>query len=161
MKTAKTPRPRLCLSLCALPSVKAETKLSIPFMPTCLRVIACPNARLYSMTTTAPRAFIVSMIFSHSSLGTFSFICLGALSTNFFESTKLRPSMLLTSLMTLGFAPASKLCSFRVKSVFSCAAGAASSSSAASAAAGAAAGAAAKPPTGMSGMFKRVWTENA
>lgn len=79
---------------------------------------------------------------------------LGALSTNFFESTKLKPSKFLTSLMTFGFAPASNDISFTANRVFSCAAGAASSS--ASAAAGAAAaGAAANPPTGRSGMFNR------
>jgi midasin len=110
------------------------------------------------MITTAPSAFIVSMIFSASSLGTDSFMTLGALSTNFLESTRLRPSRLLISLMTLGLAPASNSFSLRVKSVFSAAAGAASSASSAAAAtepAAPAAGAAAKPPTGKSGMLRR------
>lgn len=104
----------------------------------------------------APSSFIAATIFSASSFGTDSFMTLGALSTNFLESTKLRPSRFLTSLMTLGLAAASNAWSFRVKSVFSAAAGAASSSSTA-AAAGAAAGAAAaaKPPTGRSGMLRR------
>jgi midasin len=79
---------------------------------------------------------------------------LGALSTNFLESTKLRPSKFLTSLMTLGLDPASNDCSLMVKSVFSAAAGAASSSS--TGAAAGAAGPAAKPPTGRSGMLRRV-----
>jgi midasin len=112
------------------------------------------------MSTTAPSAFIVSMIFSASSLGTDSFITLGALSTNFLESTRLRPSSCLISLMTLGLAAASNSFSFRVKSVFSAAAGAASSASSTGAAApGApAAAAAAKPPTGRSGMLRRDWS---
>jgi hypothetical protein len=104
----------------------------------------------YSITTVAPISFIVLMIFSASSLGTFSFIILGALSTNFLLSTKLRPSRLLTSLMTLALDAASMPCSFRVKRCFSAAAGATSSASSAT---GAAAGAAAKPPTGRSGML--------
>ena len=103
----------------------------------------------YSITTVAPRSFIVAMIFSASSLGTFSLSILGALSTNFLLSTKLRPSMLLTSLMTLALAVGSMPCSFRVKRFFSWAGAAASSASST----GAAAGAAAKPPTGRSGML--------
>lgn len=91
---------------------------------------------------------------SASSFGTDSFIILGALSTNFFESTKLNPSSALISLMTLGFAPASNDISFTLNRVFSCAAGAASSSTSAGAAAGAA-GPAANPPTGRSGMLSR------
>ncbi len=111
------------------------------------------------MVTTAPSSLRAATIFSASSLGTDSFIVLGALSTNFFESTKLRPSMLFTSLMTLGLAAASKDISLRVNSVFSAGAGAASSGSAA---AGAAAGAAAaaNPPTGRSGMFSRDLTNS-
>ncbi|KAF1937408.1 midasin [Clathrospora elynae] len=105
--------------------------------------------------TVAPSAFSVSTIFSASSLGTPSFIILGALSTNFLLSTKLSPSIDLTSLMTFGFAPASNFSSLRLKSVFSWAAGAASSSSTGAAAAGPAAPAA-NPPMGMSGMFRRV-----
>lgn len=96
----------------------------------------------------------MAMIFSASSFGTDSFICLGAASTNFLLSTKLRPSRFLISLIILGFAPASNFSSFRVKRVFSAAAGAASSASSAAAGA-AAAGAAAKPPTGRSGMLRR------
>lgn len=113
---------------------------------------------LYSIVTTAPNSFIVATIFSASSFGTDSFICFGALSTNFLESTRLSPNRFLISLMTLGLEVASNDCSFSVKSVFSAAAGAASSSSAAAAAGAApAAGAAAKPPTGRSGMLRRVW----
>jgi midasin len=96
---------------------------------------------------------MVAIIFSASSLGTFSFMSLGALSTNFLLSTRLRPSRLLTSLMTLALDAASKPWSLRLKRVFSAAAGAASSGS--STAAGAA-GAAAKPPTGRSGMLSLV-----
>jgi len=107
------------------------------------------------MVTVAPSSFIVAIIFSASSFGTDSFIILGALSTNFLLSTKLRPSRFLTSLMTLALAAASNFSSLRLNSVFSAAAGAASSASSAAAAAGAAAGAAAKPPTGRSGMFRR------
>lgn len=106
-----------------------------------------------SMVTTAPRPFIVSMIFSDSSFGTPSFICFGALSTNFLLSTKLNPNMPLISLITLGFDAASNDLSVRVKRVFSCAAGAASSSS--TGAAGAGAAAAEKPPMGMSGILRR------
>lgn len=110
----------------------------------------------YSMVTTAPRSLRVATIFSASSLGTDSFIVLGALSTNFFESTKLKPSNPLTSLIILGLAEASKDMSLSVNRVFSAAAGAASScSAAAGAATGAAAAAAANPPTGRSGMFSR------
>ena len=112
------------------------------------------QTHIYSITTTAPRPFSVSTIFSPSSFGTPSFIVFGALSTNFLLSTKLNPSIDLISLMIFGFAAASNDCSFRLKSVFSCAAGAASSSSA-SAAAGAAAGPAENPPIGMSGMLRR------
>ena len=114
----------------------------------------CCLVFVYSMTTTAPSSFIVATIFSASSFGTDSFMSLGALSTNFLESTKLRPSKFLTSLMTLGLDPASNDCSLMVKSVFSAAAGAASSSS--TGAAAGAAGPAAKPPTGRSGMLRRV-----
>src|SRR4051812_28640944 len=105
------------------------------------------------MVTTAPNAFKVAMIFSASSLGTLSFNNLGALSTNFLLSTKLRPNMLLISLITLGLAAASNDSSFRLNIVFSAGAGAASSSStgAGAAAPGAAAGAA----NAMSGMFSR------
>jgi midasin len=54
--------------------------------------------------------------------------------------------------MIFGLAAASKDSSFRLKSVFSWAAGAASSSTGAAAGA---AGPAAKPPTGRSGMLRR------
>lgn len=104
-----------------------------------------------SIVTTPPNPFIVSTIFSDSSLGTPSFICFGALSTNFLLSTKLRPSRLLISLMILGLAVASKDLSVSVNSVFSCTAGAASSSSTGAGAAGAAKA----PPMGMSGMLRR------
>ena len=106
------------------------------------------------MVTTAQSSLRVAIIFSASSLGTDSFMVLGALSTNFLESTKLKPSKLFTSLMTFGLAVVSNDISLSVNSVFSAGAGAASS---ASAAAGAAAGAAAaaNPPTGRSGMFSR------
>lgn len=109
------------------------------------------------METVAPRSFMVAMIFSASSFGTDSFIILGALSTNFLESTRLRPSRFLTSLMILALAAGSNFSSLRLKSVFSAAAGAASSGSSAAAAAGAAppAGPAEKPPTGRSGMLSR------
>ena len=110
----------------------------------------------YSIVTIPPNALMVSIIFSDSSFGTPSFICFGALSTNFLLSTKLNPSRLLISLMILGLAAASKDLSVSVNKVFSWAAGAGSSSSTtAGAAAGAAA--AAKPPTGKSGMFRRVY----
>lgn len=112
----------------------------------------------YSMTTLAPTAFRVSMIFSASSLGTDSFIILGTDSTNFLLSTRERPSRLLISLMTLALEAASTVSSFRLKRVFSCAAGAASSSSAAAGAAAApppGPAATAKPPTGRSGIFRR------
>ena len=111
------------------------------------------------MVAVPPSSFNVAMIFSASSLGTDSFMTFGALSTNFLESTKLNPSMFLTSLIIFGFDPASNAVSFTVKSDFSAAAGAASSSASAAAAAcppaGPAAGAAAKAPTGRSGMFSR------
>jgi midasin len=111
----------------------------------------------HSIVTVAPSSFNVAIIFSASSFGTDSFMTFGAASTNFFESTKLKPSSVLTSLMTLGLAPASKDCSLTVNKDFSCAAGAASSASSAAAAAGVAADAgAAKPPIGRSGMLSRV-----
>src|SRR3569833_1080802 len=113
-----------------------------------------PPSPVYSNTTVAPSSIMVAMIFSASSFGTASFMSFGALSTNFFESTKLRPSKLLISLMTLGLEPASKAVSLRLNTVFSADAGAASSS--ASTAAGAAgAAAAANPPMGMSVLFSR------
>lgn len=115
-------------------------------------------ATIYSIWTTAPSSFKVAMIFSASSFGTESFMTLGALSTNFFESTKLKPSKFLISLMTFGFAAVSNDISFKLKRVFSCAAGAASSSGSAAAGA-AAAGAAANPPTGRSGMLSRDYFE--
>jgi hypothetical protein len=121
-----------------------------------LHVQAIIHEFLYSIVTFPPRAFNVSMIFSASSFGTASFIIFGALSTNFLLSTKLKPNMLLISLMIFGFDVASKDSSFRLKSVFSCCAGAASSSS--TGAAGAA-GAVANPPMGMSGIFNRVCHE--
>jgi len=102
---------------------------------------------------------MVSMIFSASSLGTDSFMTLGALSTNFLESTRLKPSRALISLMTLGLAAASNSLSLRVKSVFSAAAGAASSASSTTVEGAPAAGPAAKPPTGRSGMLRRDWGE--
>lgn len=110
--------------------------------------------RVYSNSTLAPSSFSVATIFSASSFGTESFISLGALSTNFLESTKLSPSRFLISLMTLGFAAASKDTSFTENRVFSCAAGASSSGSDAAGAAAAGA-AAANPPTGKSGMLSR------
>ena len=106
------------------------------------------------MVTTAPSSFMAATIFSASSFGTDSFMTLGALSTNFLDSTRERPRRFLTSLMTLGLAAASNFSSLRVKRVFSAAAGAASSSST-GAAAGAGPDAAAKPPTGRSGMLRR------
>jgi len=124
-----------------------------------LVIVTCPSTTaltlVYSSTTVAPSSFIVATIFSASSLGTDSFMTLGALSTNFFESTKLNPSKLLISLMTLGFAAASNAVSFSVKRDFSAAAGGSSVASSAAAAAGAAAAGAAKPPTGRSGMLRR------
>lgn len=113
----------------------------------------CPPP--HSITTTAPSAFSVATMPSPSSFGTASRIIFGAPSTNFLLSTKLRPSMLLISLITFGFAAASKLCSFRLNSVFSSCFAGASSSSAGAAAAGAD-GPAAKPPTGRSGMLRRL-----
>ncbi|KAM3068055.1 hypothetical protein ACMFMG_012214 [Clarireedia jacksonii] len=107
---------------------------------------------LYSIVTTAPSSFKVAMIFSASSFGTPSFIIFGALSTNFLLSTKLKPSMLLISLMILGFAAASNEASLRLKRDFSCCTGAASSSSTGAAAG---AGPAANPPMGISGIFSR------
>jgi midasin len=109
----------------------------------------------YSMTTTAPSALSASTIFCASSLGTPSFISLGALSTNFLLSTRLRLSRFLISLMTFGLDPASNDSSLRLNSVFSCLTGAASSSSSAAAGAAACAGAA-KAASGASGMFSRV-----
>jgi hypothetical protein len=74
-------------------------------------------------------------------------------------STRERPSRPLISLMTLALEAASTVSSFRLKRVFSCAAGAASSSSAAAgAAAPPGAAATAKPPTGRSGIFRRDCT---
>lgn len=108
--------------------------------------------RFHSIVTTAPSPFRVSIIFSDSSLGTPSFICLGALSTNFLLSTKLKPSKPLISLIILGFAAASNDLSVRVKSVFSCATGPACSSSTGAGGTGAAAKA---PPMGISGILSR------
>lgn len=112
----------------------------------------------YSITTTAPNVFNVSIIFSASSFGTPSFIIFGALSTNFLESTNDNPNMLLISLITFGLLVVSKDCSLRLKRVFSWAAGAGSSSSIGAAAGGPAAEPAAiKPPIGISGRLRRVW----
>ena len=116
------------------------------------------HAPSQSIVTTAPNAFIDSIIFSDSSFGTPSFICFGAPSTNFLLSTKLKPSILLISLITFGFAAASNDLSVRVKSVFSWAAGAATSSSTGAAAAAGAAGPAAKLPMGISGILRRDCT---
>lgn len=113
---------------------------------------------IHSITTTPPSALIVATIFSPSSLLTPSLSTLGALSTNFLLSTRLSPSMDLTSLMILGFDAASNDCSFSVKRDFSAAGGGASSSSAAAAAAAAgAAEAVAGAAKEMSGMFRRDW----
>lgn len=128
----------------------------ISIQPAFSALFVSVSVSLYSISTVAPSSFSVATIFSASSFGTESFISLGALSTNFLESTRLSPSRFLTSLMTLGFAAASNLTSLTLNRVFSWAAGASSSASAAAAAAGAAAaGAAAKPPTGRSGMLSR------
>jgi hypothetical protein len=100
---------------------------------------------------------MAATIFSPSSLLTPSFNTLGALSTNFLLSTKLSPSMDLTSLMIFGLDAASKDWSFSVKSVFSAAGGGASSSSTAAAAGPAAAEdeAAAGAAKEMSGILRR------
>lgn len=109
---------------------------------------------IYSISTTPPKPLIVSMIFVPSSFVTPSFITFGTLSANFLLSIKLRPSMLLTSLMILDLAAASNDINLSVKRDFSCGAGAASSSST-----GAGAAAAAEPPEGAakerSGMLRR------
>lgn len=111
---------------------------------------------LYSISTTPPNALIVSTIFVPSSFVTPSFITFGTLSTNFFESIKLNPSIDLTSLMIFDFAAASNDFNFNVNNDFSAGAGAASSSgSAAAAAAGAAPPATAGAAKDMSGMFRR------
>src|ERR1700733_12401679 len=108
------------------------------------------------MATTPPKALIAATIFSPSSLLTPSLSTLGALSTNFLLSTKLRPSIDFTSLMILGFEAASKDWSLSVKRDFSAAGGGASASAAAEAAGAAeeeaAAAGAAKE---MSGMLRR------
>ncbi|KAI7596182.1 hypothetical protein KC316_g22 [Hortaea werneckii] len=118
---------------------------------------SCLLQLVYSILTTPPRPFKVSTIFSASSLGTPSFITLGADSTNFLLSTKLSPSMFLISLMIFGLAAVSNESNFSVKSVFSSCLGAASSGSSAGAAAAWAGPAAANPPTGMSGILSRDW----
>lgn len=115
----------------------------------------CGNTN-YSITTFAPRFFIVSTSFSPSSFGTDSFRTFGTASTNFLLSTKLRPRYDLISLIILGFEPASIDSIFRLNSVFSCGAGATSSSAGGVAAAALGAAAAANPPTGRSGMLRRV-----
>jgi hypothetical protein len=111
---------------------------------------------IYSIDTFPPNASKVLTIFSASSLGTPSFSTLGALSANFLLSTRLSPSIDLTSLMIFGFDVGSKDSSFRVKSVFAAGAGAASSSSTGGGAAAAA------PPEleaekDMSGILRRDW----
>lgn len=108
--------------------------------------VKCATEIAYSKETLAPKPSRVVLIFSASSLATFSFKTFGAASTNFLESTSDKPSKPLTSLMTLALVLASKLSNLTLKMVFSAAAGAASSAEA-SASAGAA-GAAAAPPTG-------------
>jgi hypothetical protein len=147
---------------CLMPyiSVHAAIRYDTVSVPISSRSTPMSGSMAYSIMAVAPSALSVSTIFSASSLGTPSFIILGALSTNFLLSTNESPSMLLISLITLGFDPASNFSSLRLKSVFSAAAGAASSSSAAgAAAAGPAPPAATKPPMGMSGMFRRVCGE--
>ena len=114
----------------------------------------------YSKTTSAPRPFIRFCILSASSFGSPSFSILGAFSTNFFESTKLRPSMLLTSLIILGLEAGSNLISFTLNIVFSSTGSAAASSTGAAWAAEAAVVAgAAKEANAVSGILRRDWRE--
>ena len=131
-----------------------EPANKLPALPN--PVSSSPQRHYYSIDTFPPNASKVLIIFSASSLGTPSFNTLGALSANFLLSTRLRPSIDLTSLIILGFDVGSKDSSFRVKSVFAAGAGAASSSST-----GGGAAAAGPPDDGaenvMSGMLRRDW----
>ncbi|EEQ41685.1 hypothetical protein CLUG_05813 [Clavispora lusitaniae ATCC 42720] len=107
----------------------------------------------YSKETLAPKPSKVALILSASSLATFSFNTLGAASTNFLDSTKDKPNKLLTSLMILGLALASKDSNLMEKIVFSSTTSCTSSSTGAAGAAGPA------PAAGsaMSEMFNSVF----